>query len=272
MGVDQGAFRCADALAVKALLGMHHYSYLWLRPTGQQTAEDIGDTFTELALNGIRTGQPSPQACSALKRISSPITQGAPATGTPERVRRVAAELFASRGFHGTGMSELGRAAGLGRGALYHHITSKEELLFDIASRYLRSLVAFGADLVTQDLPPEERLRALSRGVMRTVADHLPELTVCFREAQWVTGERRGELGDLHARYQRVWATVLRMGVDQGAFRCADALTVKALLGMHHYSYLWLRPTGQQTAEDIGDTFTELALNGLRTRVSASDA
>ncbi len=182
---------------------------------------------------------------------------------TRERVRRVAAELFASRGFHGTGMSELGRAAGLGRGALYHHITSKEELLFDIASRYLRSLVAFGADLVTHDLPPEQRLRALSRGVMRTVADHLPELTVCFREAQWVTGGRRDELLDLHARYQRVWATVLRMGVDQGAFRAADALTVKALLGMHHYSYLWLRPTGERSAEDIGDAFTELAINGL---------
>lgn len=182
---------------------------------------------------------------------------------TRERVLRVAAELFAMKGFHATGMAELSEAVGLGRGALYHHISSKDELLFEIASRYLHKLIALGADLVMTDMPPEARLRALSRGVMRTVADHLPELTVCFREAQSVAGPRRAELLELHARYERVWATVVRMGADTGTFRPPDGLTVKALLGMHHYSYLWLRPQGERSPEEIADVFTDLILGGV---------
>lgn len=182
---------------------------------------------------------------------------------TRERVFRVAAELFAAKGFHATGMAELSQAAGIGRGALYHHISSKDELLFEIASRYLHKLIALGADLIMMDMPADERLRALSRGVMRTVADHLPELTVCFREVQSVTGPRRAELLELHAKYERVWATVLRIGADTGAFRPPDGLTVKALLGMHHYSYLWLRPQGERSPEEIADVFTDLTLVGV---------
>ena len=182
---------------------------------------------------------------------------------TRERVFRVAAELFAAKGFHATGMAELSQAAGLGRGALYHHISSKDELLFEIASRYLHKLIAMGADLIMMDMPADERLRALSRGVMRTIANHLPELTVCFREVQSVAGPRRAELLELHAKYERVWATVLRMGADTGAFRPPDGLTVKALLGMHHYSYLWLRPQGERSPEEIADVFTDLTLAGI---------
>lgn len=182
---------------------------------------------------------------------------------TRERVLRVAAGLFAAKGFHATGMTELSEAVGLGRGALYHHISSKDELLFQIASRYLHRLIALGADLVMTDMPADARLRALSRGVMRTVADHLPELTVCFREVQSVKDPRRAELLALHARYERVWATVLRMGADTGMFQPPDGLTVKALLGMHHYSYLWLQPRGERSPEEIADVFTDLVLGGV---------
>lgn len=185
---------------------------------------------------------------------------GAP---TRERVLRVAAELFASKGYHATGISELSAAVGLGRGALYHHISSKEELLFEINSRYLRELIEFGSDLITTDMPAEDRLRALSRGVMRTIAEHLPELTVCFREVRSVTGKRLDELLELHNRYERIWATVLRMGVDQGVFRSADGLTVKALVGLHHYSYLWMRPDGPRAPEEIADVFTDFSLEGI---------
>ena len=45
-----------------------------------------------------------------------------------ERIRSKAAHLFARNGYHGTGVQEISEAVGLGRGALYHHIGSKEAL------------------------------------------------------------------------------------------------------------------------------------------------
>jgi len=49
-------------------------------------------------------------------------------TSTKERILKIAAQLFSTRGFHATGMAELEKATGLARGALYYHIGSKEEL------------------------------------------------------------------------------------------------------------------------------------------------
>ena len=34
--------------------------------------------------------------------------------------------LFAKKGYNGVGVAEIGAASGFGRGALYHHIESKE--------------------------------------------------------------------------------------------------------------------------------------------------
>ena len=50
---------------------------------------------------------------------------------------RVAAQLFAEKGYHGTGVAEIGEMAGLQRGALYYHIGSKEDLLLVLLRRHV---------------------------------------------------------------------------------------------------------------------------------------
>ncbi|WP_177345234.1 TetR/AcrR family transcriptional regulator [Pseudomonas sp. CC6-YY-74] len=184
--------------------------------------------------------------------------------GSKERIFKVAAELFATRGFHATGMADLEKATGLGRGALYYHISSKEELLFEITSRYLRELLNAGDALLATPMLAEARFRRYSGVVMATIVDHLAELTVCFREVHSVVGERKLELLELHRQYERVWTDILKIGVAEGVFHTADSLAVKAVLGMHHYTYLWIRPGGRQTPEEIANFFCELMLPGLK--------
>ncbi|MFP1683841.1 TetR/AcrR family transcriptional regulator [Alloalcanivorax sp. C16-1] len=180
------------------------------------------------------------------------------------RLLRAAADLFARKGFHATGMSDLEKATGLGRSSLYHYFSNKEEMLFEITTRYLRELVALGERLLGEEMPAEQRLRRFSRAVMRSVADDLSELTVCFREMHAVTGDNRQALLDLHRQYEGVWARILSAGFDSGEFEQTDALSVKAVLGMHHYSYLWLRPDGHRSPEAIAESFCDLILNGLK--------
>lgn len=51
---------------------------------------------------------------------------------TREQIIRTATQLFARRGFHGTSMSDLAAAAGLTKGAFYHHFESKDALFFAV--------------------------------------------------------------------------------------------------------------------------------------------
>src|SRR5690554_6292810 len=91
------------------------------------------------------------------------------ALSTKERIYRIAAELFAQKGFHATAMSDLEEATSLGRGALYYHIGSKEELLFNVTSRYLISLNKAADDIIhSKEKNAETKLREFSRMVMRT--------------------------------------------------------------------------------------------------------
>ena len=59
------------------------------------------------------------------------------------------AHLFARQGYHATGITELCTANDLGKGALYHYIGSKEELLAAIHDRVMDEVMA-GADRVAE--------------------------------------------------------------------------------------------------------------------------
>src|SRR5690349_17923944 len=99
-----------------------------------------------------------------------PRQQDPTGESTNERILRVAAEVFARKGYHGTGVAELGEAAGLKRGALYYHIGSKEDLLYNLSKRHVEEALSRGQKVVDSDLHPVEKLRALAREHVQTIA------------------------------------------------------------------------------------------------------
>src|SRR3954451_8057433 len=66
-----------------------------------------------------------------------------------ETIIDTSAPLFARRGYHAAGITELCDANDLGKGALYHYIGSKEELLAAIHDRVMDEVIA-GAERVAQ--------------------------------------------------------------------------------------------------------------------------
>src|SRR3954449_3758689 len=53
-------------------------------------------------------------------------TAGATAAGTTEKLLRAAADVFGARGYNGTRVSDIARAAGLSNGALYAYFGSRQ--------------------------------------------------------------------------------------------------------------------------------------------------
>lgn len=178
-----------------------------------------------------------------------------------ERIQKIAADLFATRGYRAVGVAEIGEAVGLGRGALYYHISSKEDLLFNIAVRYIEDLVVAGRDSLASEPDPRKRIYILSRNLMHTIFANLPEMTVCFREADCLTGQRHRIVSELHQAYQDIWTTTFREGEKKGLFRSLPTVAIKGILGMYFYSFLWLKPSGRKSSREIADVFADLALS-----------
>lgn len=180
-----------------------------------------------------------------------------------QRIMREAAKLFAAKGYDATGIADILEAVGLGKGALYHHIGSKEELLYDISRAHVVQMVAFGEEVLARDEPADEKLRELSRRLIRTIATSLPEVTVFFAEHRAVTGERRKELMHLRHRFEEIWGEILKQGEREGLFRPTDELDVKGVLGTFNYTYVWFKSRGSVTPEQLADRYLELLLGGL---------
>lgn len=53
-GAADGALTAVSPLAIKGILGMFNYSYLWLDPAGDRAAEEIAEEFCALLLRGLR--------------------------------------------------------------------------------------------------------------------------------------------------------------------------------------------------------------------------
>ena len=184
-------------------------------------------------------------------------------TEQAKKITKVAASLFAKKGYNGVGVAEIGAAAGFGRGTLYHHIKNKENILHHIASEYISELVHAGQRITLEFPDPEKRLNALSKHLMTVISGSLSEIVVCFREVQALTGHRYENVMRLHAKYHNIWSQTIDDGVKQKVFRPVDKIAVKGLLGMFFYTCIWFKPDGSQTLEEIGEIFSDLVIRSL---------
>jgi AcrR family transcriptional regulator len=173
----------------------------------------------------------------------------------------VATELFAQQGYHATGVAELGRAVGLGAGALYHHIGSKEELLLTIVRAHLEDVLAFGSRLLATEGTAVAQLHELAREHMRLVAHRRTELLVMLREVDSLTGQRRADMLALRDAVEGVWDEVVRRGVAAGELADLDPMFVKVLLGAMNYTLFWFKPDGPQSPEQLADRILDMLLH-----------
>jgi len=174
------------------------------------------------------------------------------------------AHVFARQGYHATGITELCTANDLGKGALYHYIGSKEELLAAIHDRVMDEVMA-GADRVAETGgAPGRQLASLGDELLDVIHRYPDHVWVFLHEFPALTGARAEQFRVRRREYERRVESVLRAGVETGEFRDIDPwLTARAWLGMHNYTYLWLRPGGRLSARSVARPFADIFMRGI---------
>jgi AcrR family transcriptional regulator len=176
---------------------------------------------------------------------------------------RVAARLFAEKGYHGTSVGDLAAALGVRKGSLYAHIESKADLLWEVASE---GAAAFHAalDAVPEEGSAVERIRAALRAHLRVVAEQLDVATVFVREWRYLEGERREAFVGERRRYEERFRALFRDGREHGELRTDldDGTATLLALSAANWAYTWLHPDSD--TDGLADRFTGLLLEGMR--------
>src|SRR6266550_4487246 len=180
-----------------------------------------------------------------------------------QELTRIAARLFAERGYQGTSLADLAAQLGVQKPSLYHHIASKEDLLWEVAWEGAEAFQA-ALDAVPAEASATERIRLALRGHLAVVAGQLDVATVFVREWRHLEGERRERFVAERRRYEERVRDLFREGVEGSELRTDLDVATAALLFLSaaNWAYTWLRPDADTSA--LADRLFAALLDGMR--------
>jgi AcrR family transcriptional regulator len=182
-----------------------------------------------------------------------------------EQIVDAAAKVFQRKGYHAATVQDIADAVGILKGSLYHHLKSKEDLLYLVVKQPMAEMYAAMAEIAASDLQAAEKLRRAILAHLEGFDRHYPHMFVYVREREEMKRLYRERLNVSPKQYEGYWQRILREGVKSGEFR--PDLDVKVvsygLLGMLNWAYKWYDPGGRLGFQAVAEQFSTLALAGI---------
>lgn len=179
---------------------------------------------------------------------------------------RVAARVFYEKGYTGASMQEIAQAVGLTKAGLYHHIGSKDRLLFEIMNYGMDILQENVLDQVASIRDPRERLR-------QTIAGHIDlivrardlEITVILHENRSLRGDLREKINARKRSYIHFLEDLIAKVQEQAQSPplISASMAAFALLGMINWLYQWYRAEGPIPQTQLADVYSDFFFRGL---------
>ncbi|MCK7636466.1 TetR/AcrR family transcriptional regulator [Corynebacterium pygosceleis] len=180
-----------------------------------------------------------------------------------EDILRAAVDAFNAAGYEATSMGALADRLGVTKSALYHHVSSKEELLDEALDRALDTLGGVIDEVGTCEGGDMERLRLLVRGTTLALCAEAPYVTLLLRLRGNSDVERRAM--DRRREYTRTVVDLVSGAQADGDLRAdVDPATVGRLLfGMVNSLVEWYRPDGHLSPAELAELTGKMAFGGL---------
>jgi TetR/AcrR family transcriptional regulator, cholesterol catabolism regulator len=182
-----------------------------------------------------------------------------------------AANVFKSKGFGSTNVSDIARGAGIDRATLYYYFGSKEEIFEEAVRSAVEQNAVRAEEIRKSDADAPTKLRTLIISLMESYAAHYPFLYVFIQEnLTHVAGDRRQDwatqMRRLNRRYEDAIIGIVRDGIDERTMKVTGDPRIVAwgLLGMLGWTNRWFNPDeSHESAHEIGVTFADMVLEGL---------
>ena len=127
-----------------------------------------------------------------------------------DQILETAADLFATRGFHGVSVGEIGKACGISGPALYKHYDSKDAILAAMLVGISERLLEEGRARVEKARAPREALESLVAWHTDFALHHRSLIIVQDRDWQSLPPAARERVRHLQREYVDIWAAQLR--------------------------------------------------------------
>lgn len=186
-----------------------------------------------------------------------------------DQIYYVAAKIFCEKGYDAASMSDIADAVGITKAGIYHHVKSKQDLLFAIMNFGMDRLETYVVTPARAITDAEHRLRTIIRNhALLIISGSSPEgyspLTVLNDEMAGLTPAHRRKVQQRKRVYLDLMRDTLQQLKNEGGLKDVD-VTVAAfsLFGMLLWLSRWYRPGGKLTGDEVADEIEKVALGGL---------
>ena len=191
-------------------------------------------------------------------------TAGSNGQRTAAAIRRAGLRLIYRRGFEAMSLRDLAAEVGIQAASLYHHIRTKQDLLFDLIREHMENLLS-QTDAALEKAPAgsTERLRAF---IAHHVLYHLEkkqEVFVANFELRALEPQHHATIVTMRRAYEGKLISLLDVGVAAGEFEIRDTrITAYAILAMLTGACTWYKPEGRLTKAEVVELHTDMVLHG----------
>lgn len=189
----------------------------------------------------------------------------APASRRDELLQ-LAATMFAERGLRATTVRDIADSAGILSGSLYHHFTSKEQMVEEVLRDFLNWLFTRYDEIVASTTDPLERVKGLFMVSFEAIEHRHAQVVIYQDEAKRLNPLAQfGFLDERNREQRRMWVEVLKQGVAEGSFRpdLDVDLVYRFIRDTTWVSVRWYQPGGPLTAQQVGQQYLAIVLGGI---------
>ncbi|MGD0375764.1 MAG: TetR/AcrR family transcriptional regulator [Streptosporangiaceae bacterium] len=180
-----------------------------------------------------------------------------------ESLLKVAVSVFNEKGFDGTSMEDLSRRLGISKSGIYHHVSSKDELLELALNRALDGLAEVVDNTRQMQASAIERLEYLVKGSVLVLVRRTPFVRLLLRVHGNTAVERRALAR--RREFDHFGADLVDQAAGDGAVlpRINPAITAKLLFGLVNSVSEWFTPQSKLDAERMADAIWQVAFSGI---------
>jgi TetR/AcrR family transcriptional regulator, cholesterol catabolism regulator len=181
------------------------------------------------------------------------------------KIRASAVKLFRDRGFEAVTIDDIVAEIGCTKGSFYYYFKSKGELLLTLHQEYVNfSVDCFRKAFAAAAPSPERQIEAFVYESWRQIHEHQEYVGLLFDERRSLPEDGAETVAEPKAELRTMLADVIGRGVAEGVFRPVDSRSAAlAIFGMCTWGYLWYKPDGRVSHEELSAEFTEIVLRGL---------
>jgi len=193
-------------------------------------------------------------------------SSAAPAPDRRGEILRIAAELFATKGYRNTTVRDIADAAGILSGSLYHHVDSKETIVDELLRTFQDELFAAYDEILASSDDARVKLERAVRVSFEAIDRHAAEVAIFQNEAAYLgRSERFAYLAERNRQSREVWVSLLTEGVETGVLRpdLDVTLTYRFIRDTVWVAVTWYRPGGPHTITQVADQYLTILLDGI---------